>query len=146
MVSDSYSGYLGISKTKKLHYVFVESESSPSTDPVVIWFNGGPGCSSMLGFIQENGPYVIEDNSTQIIRNPHPWTAEANMLWIESPAGVGWSYGGKATDLKHHDMGQSQDAFIALESFYDKYPEFLGNDLFISGESYAGIYVPYLSW
>lgn len=115
MASNSYSGYLDVTSTKKLHYVFVESELSPSTDPVVIWFNGGPGCSSMLGFMQENGPYVIEDNSTAIIRNPHPWTAEANMLWIESPAGVGFSYGSERNDLKHYDMGQSSDAFVALE-------------------------------
>ena len=67
MASDSYSGYLNVTDTKRLHYIFVESESAPATDPVVIWFNGGPGCSSMLGFLQENGPWVIEDNSTQII-------------------------------------------------------------------------------
>jgi len=67
MASNSYSGYLDITNTKKLHYVFVESESSPSTDPVVIWFNGGPGCSSLLGLLQENGPWVFEDNSTDLI-------------------------------------------------------------------------------
>lgn len=68
------------------------------------------------------------------------------MLWIESPAGVGFSYGGERNDLKHYDMGQSADAFTALQQFYSGFPEFLGNELFISGESYAGIYVPYLAW
>ena len=146
MASDSYSGYLNVTETKRLHYIFVESESNPANDPVVIWFNGGPGCSSMLGFLQENGPWVIEDNSTTIIKNPHSWTEQANMLWIESPAGVGYSYGGEKGDLKHHDMSQSSDAFAALEQFYGIYPQFLSNELFISGESYAGIYIPYLSW
>ena len=56
-----YSGYLNVNDTKELHYLFVESQSSPSTDPLVIWFNGGPGCSSMLGFSQEHGPFVMED-------------------------------------------------------------------------------------
>lgn len=59
--TDTYSGYLDVTETKKLHYMFVESQGNPSEDPVLIWFNGGPGCSSMLGFINENGPRVIDD-------------------------------------------------------------------------------------
>lgn len=43
-------------------------------------------------------------------------------------------------------MTQSQDAIIALNSFYEKFPMYRQNKLFVSGESYAGIYVPYLSW
>jgi len=70
VTSHSYSGYLnvtgadGVNKTKHLHYVFIESLNSPADDPVVVWFNGGPGCSSMLGFFSENGPFKIDDNST----------------------------------------------------------------------------------
>lgn len=64
MPSHSYSGYLNVSSTKALHYVFVESLNDPANDPVVVWFNGGPGCSSLLGFISENGPFKIDDNST----------------------------------------------------------------------------------
>jgi len=96
--------------------------------------------------MQEHGPFVINDNSTEIIQNPYPWTANASMLYIESPAGVGWSVGNTTADLKHSDMSQSKDAFKALESFYNKFPERLTNELFVSGESYGGIYVPYLSW
>ena len=47
--STTYSGYLTAGETKSLHYVFTESLDSPETDPVIIWFNGGPGCSSMFG-------------------------------------------------------------------------------------------------
>jgi carboxypeptidase C (cathepsin A) len=68
------------------------------------------------------------------------------MLWIESPAGVGWSTATGADDMKQNDLLQSQDALAALKDWYVQYPEYLSNELFISGESYAGIYVPFLAW
>ena len=143
--SETYSGYLTVSDTKELHYVFAKSLDSPETDPVVVWFNGGPGCSSMLGFMQENGPRVIDDGEAYIKSNPEAWIQRANVMWLESPAGVGWSVG-VGEDLSTNDMITSQDALVAMQSFYDKFPEFLNNELFLSGESYAGIYVPYLAW
>lgn len=146
MPSNSYSGYLSITESKALHYIFVESTGNATADPVVVWFNGGPGCSSLLGFMQEHGPFVIDDNSTVIIENPYPWNVAANMLYIESPAGVGYSVGNTTRDLKHSDTSQSRDAFVALEAFFAKFPEKMGNELFVSGESYGGIYTPYLSW
>jgi len=144
--SNTYSGYLKATETKDLHYVFSESLDDPENDPVLIWFNGGPGCSSMLGFMQENGPRVNDDGSNYLIDNPHPWNAHANVMWLESPAGVGFSKAGAKGDWHTNDMVQSQDAMSALNSWYEKFPEFRQNKLFVSGESYAGIYVPYLSW
>ena len=97
--TNMYSGYLTVTDTKSLHYVFAESMNDPTTDPVVIWFNGGPGCSSMLAFMQENGPIAIDDGEDYIKTNPYPWNTKANMLWIESPAGVGYSLAGTEEDL-----------------------------------------------
>ena len=51
MPSASYSGFVNVTTTKALHYIFLESQSEPSTDPLLVWFNGGPGCSSMIGFM-----------------------------------------------------------------------------------------------
>ena len=91
MPTNSYSGYLKIDEEKQLHYVFIESESQPTTDPILVWFNGGPGCSSLLAFMQEHGPWVIEDEATVVTRNPNPWNANASVIYLESPAGVGFS-------------------------------------------------------
>ena len=146
MKTKSYSGHLKVTDSKALHYVFLESEDKPDTDPVVVWFNGGPGCSSLLGFIQEHGPFVIEDGASNITENPFPWTKTASMLYLESPAGVGYSVANKTSDYNTNDVQQSEDAMVALQAFFAKFPEKLTNDLFISGESYGGIYVPYLAW
>ena len=89
--SNWYSGYIDASPTKHLHYIFVESLDDPSTDPVLIWFNGGPGCSSLLAFFQENGPFMIDDGEFIIKKNPEPWNKRTSVLYIESPAGVGFS-------------------------------------------------------
>jgi carboxypeptidase C (cathepsin A) len=56
-----WSGYINASETRSLHYVFVESLSNPTTDPVLIWFNGGPGCSSLSDFFMLSGPYIFDD-------------------------------------------------------------------------------------
>jgi carboxypeptidase C (cathepsin A) len=126
--------------------MFIESKDSPVNDPVVIWFNGGPGCSSLLGYFMENGPFVMDDGQTVLHKNPDSWNRRANTLYIESPAGVGFSIAGTPEDSRANDMTSSIDAFIALQAFYTKFPEFKANDLYVSGESYAGIYVPYLAW
>ena len=144
---DFYSGFLGITNTgKSLHYLFASSQSAPTTDPLVIWFNGGPGCSSMLGWAQEHGPYVMDSGTDFWRKNDYSWNNEANMLYIESPAGVGYSYCSTPKECSFNDETSSMDNLIAVLAWFEKFPEFKGNDLYISGESYAGIYVPYLSW
>ncbi|RCN27493.1 hypothetical protein ANCCAN_26772, partial [Ancylostoma caninum] len=57
MRSRQYAGYLNISPLKQLFYWYVESENDPTTDPVVLWLNGGPGCSSLEGLFVEMGPF-----------------------------------------------------------------------------------------
>ena len=142
---NAYSGYLNVgSTTKSLHYMFVESQNDPTTDPVLIWFNGGPGCSSMLGWIQEHGPYVMESGTDYFHKNEYSWNNFANVLYIESPGGVGYSTcSGK--ECIFDDNNSAQDNLDAILYFYnEKFPEFKSHDLYISGESYAGIYVPYV--
>lgn len=105
--ADWYSGYLDSTATKHLHYVFVTSLTDPINDPVVLWFNGGPGCSSLLALFQETGPYVIDDGEYYLKTNPEPWNQRANILYLESPAGVGFSIAELITDYQHNDMSQS---------------------------------------
>ena len=142
-----FSGYLEINNTKKaLHYVFAESQNNPQTDPLLVWFNGGPGCSSLLGFLQEHGPYVMEDEDNFFHYNNYSWNKEANIVYIESPAGVGYSVCNDTKECNFTDENSSEDNLVALYNFMVKFPEFANHDLYLSGESYAGIYVPYLAW
>ena len=149
MPSASYSGFLQISETKRVHYIFVESQSSPETDPVVVWFNGGPGCSSLIGFFKEHGPFVVDDENTNFTKNEHSWNIKTNMLYLEHPAGVGFSTVAKASELNYSDSSQAPDALKTLQVWYERFPKFgwnaQNNSLYIAGESYGGIYAPYLA-
>ena len=109
-----YSGYLFVNGTKSLHYLFAESQSNPSTDPVIIWFNGGPGCSSMLGFAQEHGPYAMESGETTWHVNDWSWNKEASMLYIESPGGVGFSTCGSKEECTFTDSSSGDDNLLAV--------------------------------
>ena len=119
---DMYSGYLNITSTKALHYWYVESQSNPDTDPVVLWLNGGPGCSSMEGFMAEHGPLHLNDDST-ISMNPHAWNQKANMIYLEAPVGVGFSVGSAADKAVITDDSTATDNRDALVKFFtDKFP------------------------
>jgi len=86
-----------------------------------------------------------------MFENPYPWNLEANVMYLESPAGVGFSRNDHmndkgSTDIIFTDELQSEDAFAAVKNFYTLFPEYVANEIYISGESYGGIYVPYLAW
>ena len=81
---DMYSGYINVPDTsKEIHYVFLESRKDPMNDPLIVWFNGGPGCSTMLGFLQETGPYVLQDGESTYTANEYSWNNETNILYID---------------------------------------------------------------
>ena len=140
-----FSGYLDVGGGKSHHYVYVESAGNPETDPLLVWFNGGPGCSSMHGFIGELGPCVfMEDSSTAPEDNKFSWHHNASVVFMESPAGVGFNkFDG---DFEFTDENSSIDNLNALLALYKGFPELKKLDLYLTGESYAGLYVPWLSY
>ena len=145
-----YSGYLDIPiNGHHLHYWFVESQSNPSKDPVVLWLNGGPGCSSMDGLFYEHGPFHVcnTDQQPNLYNNMNnSWNNNASILYLESPICVGYSYSDDR-QCSMNDNTTADDNYQALLQFFRaKFPEYASNSFFVSGESYAGNYVPLLSY
>jgi len=139
-----YSGYLDASYKKHFHYWFVESQLNPQNDPVVLWLNGGPGCSSLDGLLSENGPFQVNNDGKSLRINPYSWNKIANMLYLESPAGVGYSYDSR-NSIQTDDNEVAQNNYDAIVSFFKKYPQFKKNPFYITGESYGGVYLPTLA-
>lgn len=135
-----YTGYLDVlEKDKHFFYWFFELRNDPTNDPVILWLNGGPGCSSATGLFFELGPSSI--NSTlQPVHNPYSWNNNASVIFLDQPVGVGYSYtGGEPIKLT---AAASKDVFVFLELFFQKFAHLRGNDFHIAGESYAGHYIP----
>ncbi|RHY75334.1 hypothetical protein DYB38_012174, partial [Aphanomyces astaci] len=110
--------------------------------PLVLWLNGGPGCSSLGGFFTELGPFVVQSDLS-VKRNPYAWNRKANMVFLESPAGVGFSQP-VLNDTDYNDNFTTDRAYEFLAEFYAKYPRYKNREFYITGESYAGIYIPFL--
>eukprot|EP00358_Blepharisma_japonicum_P004314 CAMPEP_0202947164 /NCGR_PEP_ID=MMETSP1395-20130829/10980_1 /ASSEMBLY_ACC=CAM_ASM_000871 /TAXON_ID=5961 /ORGANISM="Blepharisma japonicum, Strain Stock R1072" /LENGTH=417 /DNA_ID=CAMNT_0049648239 /DNA_START=112 /DNA_END=1365 /DNA_ORIENTATION=+ len=141
-----YSGYLKLPNTqgRQIHYVFFTSQNKPATDPVVLWLNGGPGCSSMEGAFMENGPLVFSEHEMKMSVNPYSWNLNASMLYFEAPAGVGYSVMGSIANNNTNDQQTAADNLDALILWFLGFPEYKTNTFYVAGESYAGIYVPTL--
>uniref|UniRef100_A0A3Q2P0S6 Carboxypeptidase n=1 Tax=Fundulus heteroclitus TaxID=8078 RepID=A0A3Q2P0S6_FUNHE len=135
-----FSGYLNLADGKHLHYWFVESQNKPAADPVVLWLNGGPGCSSLDGLLTEHGPFLVALTPDWFIAH----LQVANMLYLESPVGVGFSYSDNK-DYVTNDTEVSMNNYLALKEFFRLFPEYSSNELFLTGESYGGIYIPTLA-
>ncbi|KAK9158600.1 hypothetical protein Scep_005174 [Stephania cephalantha] len=137
-----HAGYYKLphSHDARLFYFFFESRNS-TDDPVVIWLTGGPGCSSELALFYENGPFKIADNLSLIL-NEYGWDKVSNLIYVDQPTGTGFSYSSDRRDLRHDETGVSNDLYDFLQAFFIEHPQFAKNDFFITGESYAGHYIP----
>jgi cathepsin A (carboxypeptidase C) len=141
-----WSGYFDINGTSKAtsksyFYWAFGPRSGNANAPVLLWMTGGPGCSSSLAILAENGPCHINETTAELYNNPYSWNTDAYVIYIDQPAGVGFSYGG--SDAYDSNEAQvSHDMFEFLQAFFKVHTSLLNNDFFVVGESYGGHYAP----
>ncbi|CAK7197924.1 hypothetical protein SEUCBS139899_000574 [Sporothrix eucalyptigena] len=134
-----YSGYLDDDENDKhLFYWFFESRNDPKNDPVVLWLNGGPGCSSLTGLFFELGPAAV-DEKIKIVNNVNSWNANASVIFLDQPVNVGYSYSGQSVS---NTVAAGKDVYALLTLFFKQFPQYAKQDFHIAGESYAGHYIP----
>nr|CAG8606009.1 15792_t:CDS:10 [Entrophospora candida] len=120
-----YSGYLDAPDDKHFFFWFFESRNNPSEDPIVLWLNGGPGCSSLTGLFLELGPCSVKEDGSDTIYNPHSWTNNANSV--------------------SNTLAAATDVYAFLQIFFKELEQYAKLDFHIAGESYAGHYIPVLA-
>ncbi|KAL6850088.1 hypothetical protein ACP4OV_020715 [Aristida adscensionis] len=154
-----FAGYVTVNERngRALFYWFFEAQESPAHKPLLLWLNGGPGCSSVgYGAASELGPLRVTRDGTGLEFNNFAWNkvgevgvkslVQANLLFLESPVGVGFSYTNTSSDLtKLNDAFAAEDAYNFLVNWLKRFPQYKDREFYISGESYAGHYVPQLA-
>ncbi|KAI5199758.1 alpha/beta-hydrolase [Aureobasidium subglaciale] len=142
-IGESYAGSMpiGNSSTDSLFFWFVPSTNPSASDEIVIWLNGGPGCSSLGGFFHENGPVLWPAGTYAPVKNTYSWSNLSNIIWIDQPISTGFSTG-NATATNEDIVAEQFLGF--WHNFMDTF-ELKGRKIYITGESYAGMYAPYIA-
>lgn len=145
-VGPSWAGLLPISnspnETRQLYFWFFPPGPEGSLDDLIFWTNGGPGCSSLIGLLQENGPFSWSWGRAKPTVNQRSWTNLSSVLWVEQPVGTGFSQG-IPNAQNEDDVAVQVIGF--MQQFLEVFSELKGKKLYVSGESYAGSYVPYIA-
>lgn len=146
---NSQYGYIqvGAQPDSQMFYWFFESRSNPDKDPLLVWLNGGPGCSSLIGLFFENGPFEIKNNGdTKATLKSIAWNQKANVIFLEQPLGVGFSNANPKDEPQNmEDMQEHFWQFIVKWIHLPQFDKYRKRPLYISGESYGGHWVPYIS-
>ncbi|KAI9782639.1 MAG: hypothetical protein M1816_001753 [Peltula sp. TS41687] len=144
-IGESYAGLLPISQdpneTRQLYFWYFPTQNPAGQDDITIWLNGGPGCSSLEGLLQGNGPFLWQYGTFKPVRNPYTWVNLTNMIWVEQPVGTGFSQG-TPTATSETDVAEQFLGFF--KNFIDTF-DLQNKRIYITGESYAGYYVPYIA-
>lgn len=138
-----YTGTIDVTDTHRLFYWYFDSRNDPENDPIILWMNGGPGGSSLLGLFNEMGPCWLDAKTDIPEPNKWAWNNNASLIFLDQPAGVGFSSRAEGVPPPAGDMDGAEDFQQFLNIFFDKvFPEKKKLPLHIAAESYGGHYGP----
>ncbi|KAF9452095.1 alpha/beta-hydrolase [Macrolepiota fuliginosa MF-IS2] len=135
------SGYITVGPNMSMWFWFFEARESPETAPFTLWLNGGPGCSSMIGLFQENGPCLVNPDGKTTVNNPFSWNNLSNMIYIDQPIGTGFSFG---TDPVNSTLSAAPFVWQAFQVLFEsgEFSKFQSREFIFATESYGGHYGP----
>ncbi|KAI0107323.1 putative carboxypeptidase S1 [Hypoxylon sp. NC0597] len=136
---NQYSGYITVDDSMNMWFWFFEARENPEKAPLVAYFDGGPGAASEYALFTENGPCHFVNNETTPSLNPYSFNEYANMLYVDQPVSVGFSYGNTTVNST---KAAAPVVWKLLQAFYDNFPEYENRDFGIFTESYGGHYGP----
>ncbi|XP_077483069.1 putative serine carboxypeptidase CPVL isoform X2 [Amblyomma americanum] len=138
----SYSGFITVNKElgSNLFFWFVLAMENPDRVPVMLWLQGGPGTSSLMGLFVEHGPYYVDENYAAQLREI-TWTRTISVLYVDNPVGTGFSFTQSDDGYARNMSDVSRDMLEFLQQFFTLFDNYSSNDFYLAGESYAGKYV-----
>ncbi|KAG5667966.1 hypothetical protein PVAND_015925 [Polypedilum vanderplanki] len=140
-----YSGFFTVNKTynSNMFFWFFPAQNDPLNSPVLLWLQGGPGASSLFGLFTENGPFEVT-KSGKVKSRKYSWNVNHNVLYIDNPVGTGFSFTDKDEGYARNEFDVGDNLYNAMIQFFTLFPDLQKNDFYITGESYAGKYIPAL--
>lgn len=142
---DQVSGYVNVGPNAGDDMFYWLFKAPQDNAPLVMWLTGGPGCASEVAVFMENGPYRFDKNH-QMVANKYSWHQYANMVFVDNPIGSGFSPAASSDDFAQTEDDVALGLHNFLKNFVVAHPEYKGRDFFITGESYAGHYIPAISY
>ncbi|XP_065176054.1 probable serine carboxypeptidase CPVL [Sycon ciliatum] len=141
----SYSGYLTVNEKygSNMFFWFFPAQEDPENAPVVLWLQGGPGASSLFGLFVELGPLSATKDG-KIGEMPVTWNKKFSLLYIDNPVGTGYSFTNDKAGYASNEGDVTRDLFTAINQFFAIFENYQTNGFYVTGESYAGKYVPEL--
>mmetsp|Transcript_98778 Transcript_98778/g.156215 ORF Transcript_98778/g.156215 Transcript_98778/m.156215 type:complete len:481 (-) Transcript_98778:120-1562(-) len=138
-----HSGYLTLDKKlgKNTFFWYSASLDGNADAPLLLWLQGGPGASSLFGMFTEIGPFGVEAGGHIVPRNV-TWNQHFHLLFFDNPVGTGFSFTESAQGYATNEPQIGSDLYAALSQFFTLFPALRKNDFYVTGESYAGKYVP----
>ncbi|KAF8524562.1 alpha/beta-hydrolase [Hysterangium stoloniferum] len=135
------SGYIDIAPNQSLWFWFFAARENPDTAPFTLWLNGGPGCSSMIGLFQENGPCQVNADGQTTTLNPFSWNNVSNMIYIDQPVGTGFSFG---IDTINSTQAAAPPVWTAFQLLFESptFSQYKSREFIFATESYGGHYGP----
>lgn len=144
-----YSGYLTVDKklNSNLFFWYFRAAVDPENAPVVLWLQGGPGATSLFGLFQENGPFFVSNTmNLKLMPRKYSWHLNHNLIYIDNPVGTGFSFTGSDEGYAKNEQDVGENLYQAVYQFFQLFPELQKNHFYVTGESYAGKYVPAVSY
>ena len=144
---ESYAGYVTVNAScgSNVFYWFFPAISGNTSAPLLMWLNGGPGSTSMYGLFNEMGPFSVAADGQTLVPRAATWNAEYAMVFVDNPVGTGFSYTEDASCYSENMADVSANLYAFLVQFLTSYPDYLAVPFYVTGESYAGKYVPSIS-
>ncbi|XP_027338177.1 serine carboxypeptidase-like 11 [Abrus precatorius] len=143
------TGYVGVGEGENVQafYYFIESESNPKKDPLMLWLTGGPGCSSLSGLVFQIGPFAFKKEEyngslPNLVLKPHSWTKVSSIIFVDLPVSTGFTYARTEFAAQRSDWLHVHQVHQFLRKWLIDHPRFLSNDFYIGGDSYSGIPIP----
>ncbi|KAK6626522.1 hypothetical protein RUM44_008995 [Polyplax serrata] len=143
---ESYAGFATVNKkcnSNMYFWFFPAPKTSIKEVPVSVWLQGGPGATSLYGLFMENGPFQLSP-TYKLGARKYAWTSISSFLYIDNPVGTGYSFTDGCYSKTEEEVGHN--LLVAVKQILKMFPEIRKNPFYVTGESYAGKYVPALAY